>query len=411
MNNIITKKTKPKAWLLAGFVFAIASTAFSETTDSALGELLETLAELERQLQSSPLHSDPVRRAEATDYLLKSIAYHLHRDIISADPYNPRLMFNPAYGAPNVDTYYLSNTIDPNGVYRIYGELGTVNQTIFGVYSMEAFDGESGAASRIKGRELTLEKDGSFEIFVSREKMGTNWLYLPPTGGSMSIYQIFGDWNTERKGTILLERLDTNTQRAPIPSEEIMANKIAAFNAGIRKNVSVWLSIFEHLMQKKTNIFETPKIIQVASKGSYFSAATWDVKDDQALIIQFDEPPGSTYWSFSLYTVWSDVLDRASRHTSLNFTQTHRDEDGKYRIVMAARDPGIANWLDIEGHPQGVINWRVTTEKQPKAPIIKAVPLADLHKHLPKATKTITMEERDMNIAARKRHMQKRLSD
>ena len=55
----------------------------------------QTLEALEQQLQSSPLYSDPVRRAEARDYLAKNLAFHIQRDLLVTDPSNPRLVYNP----------------------------------------------------------------------------------------------------------------------------------------------------------------------------------------------------------------------------------------------------------------------------------------------------------------------------
>ena len=43
---------------------------------------------------------------------------------------------------------------------------------------------------------------------------------------------------------------------------------------------------------------------------------------------------------------------------SLNRFQTKLDADGRFRIVIAHRDPGEENWLDTEGRSFGMVFWR-----------------------------------------------------
>ena len=228
------------------------------------------------------------------------------------------------------------NQIDPAASYRLYGRLGNVNQTIIGLYSPKAYQGSSGAGSRITGNEIKTDAQGNFELFISKEKRGDNWLPMTDDDKSLTIYQIFGDWEKENKGQLLLERIDTAGVRSDLPSEQAMKNRYAAFDEGIRQQIAIWLNIFSRQMAAPANLFQPPAIIQVASKGSYFSAMHWQVKEDEALVIEFDDPAAARYWSFSCYNVWSDLLDPAGRQTSLNFTQAKKGADGKYRIVMSA---------------------------------------------------------------------------
>ena len=387
-----------------------AASAEASKKPSVLAGIAQAMTQAEQLIEASSLYADdPVRKAEAIDYLLKTLSFHLDRDFLAGDPAHPRLIYNPGFGAPNVDTLYLYTPLDPAGSYRVYGEMGSVNQTIFGLYSDRALDGEEGAGARIKGDAIKLKRDGTFELFLSAEEQGENWLPLHDDVSSFTIYQIFGDWEHERKGKLYIERLDTLNTPSSLPSEQQFQQQLNAFHAGLIKNVTVWLKVFEQIFNAPANVFMKPRTIQVASLGSFFSHAHWHIETDQALIIEFDEPADASYWSFSCYTAWTDTLDPGNRHSSLNFTQTVPDQDGKYRIVMAASDPGVANWLDIEGHPEGVINWRVTTETRPAAPKVTVVPLADIRKQLPGAA-TVTAEQRDSTLTARKRHMQHRMS-
>ena len=61
--------------------------------------------------------------------------------------------------------------------------------------------------------------------------------------------------------------------------------------------------------------------------------------------------PDSRYWSFQLYNLaWFELVDPVDRQTSLSHEQVSIDGDGRVRVVVSHRDPGVANWLDV-GRP------------------------------------------------------------
>jgi len=66
---------------------------------------------------------------------------------------------------------------------------------------------------------------------------------------------------------------------------------------------------------------------------------------------------------------------------SLNRAQTTQEDDGSFRMVIAHEDPGVANWLDTEGKPMGLVFWRyfmVDGEVEtPQAEVVKFSELGD----------------------------------
>ena len=55
-------------------------------------------------------------------------------------------------------------------------------------------------------------------------------------------------------------------------------------------------------------------------------------------------------------------------------------EGGRYRLVVAHRNPGVPNWLDTEGRPHGHMYWRylfpTTAPGNPKTKVVKVDSLA-----------------------------------
>ena len=116
-----------------------------------------------------------------------------------------------------------------------------------------------------------------------------------------------------------------------------------------------------------------------------------------------------TYWSIQNYVLhWLQPLDIIDRVTSLNESQAHVDDDGLVRFVLAHRDPGIQNWLDTSGRPQGLCSGRWVRPAGPPAVSAKLVDVADVRDLLPPATPVFSVDDRKAQLAARRRGANRR---
>lgn len=403
-------KLRLRELIVAMTLVMAASTAATGETQTPLADNLSRLAEIEAMLLNDPVATPDTVRAEASMYLAKNLAHYLREVVIYSDSSQPRLIHNFGFGYPNPDTHYVLARLDPKGRYRVWGQLGSVNQTIFGVYSRTALEGESGARARIRGEDLKTDAAGNFELFIGAEEMEGNWLPLVGDEFSMTIYQVFSDWNTERKGKLMIERLDTMNEPAPGLDTAAFRKIVEGLDDEMAWFIGLWTEITRQYHGKiPDNTVIKPRRIQVTHLGSQFAPGHWSLKEDEAMIIEFEDP-GARYWGFSFYQPWGELLDTVTRQTSLNDSQTHRDSDGRYRIVVSAKDPGVANWIDIAGHPHGVFNWRVTIDTPPATPTTKVVPVAEVADHLPADTRLVTPSERRDVLIERRRHSARRLS-
>jgi hypothetical protein len=77
------------------------------------------------------------------------------------------------------------------------------------------------------------------------------------------------------------------------------------------------------------------------------------------------------------------------------------DSDGACRVVVAHRDPGVANWLDTTGRHQGTVVFRnYKTSGQPVPHTVKGK-LADVAAHLPGDTRRVSTDERAAYLKSR----------
>jgi hypothetical protein len=80
-----------------------------------------------------------------------------------------------------------------------------------------------------------------------------------------------------------------------------------------------------------------------------------------------------------LWNRYTQTLDYRYRRISLNRTQTTLESDGSFKIVLAASDPGVPNWLDSEGRPSGSVFWRFLLPEGEIAPLrTRVVKLGDV---------------------------------
>jgi hypothetical protein len=122
---------------------------------------------------------------------------------------------------------------------------------------------------------------------------------------------------------------------------------------------------------------EADKTAWGAVDNSY-SMGPYLLKPDEALVIE-GRLPRCTFANVVLWNRWMMSYEYRSRQVSLTRRQLRLGKDASYRIVLAARDPGVPNWLDTEGRPFGTIFWRfLQPEGTPQRPRTKVVAIDSL---------------------------------
>ena len=97
-----------------------------------------------------------------------------------------------------------------------------------------------------------------------------------------------------------------------------------------------------------------------------------------------------------------NAIDFVGRQSSLNGHQACIDSDGKFRAVIAHRDPGVPNWLDTAGFNRGTAIGRWYGCSSHPMPTLERVPLARLREHLPADTPVVSAQQRSETLQARR---------
>lgn len=380
----------------------------------AWSEYYSTLIDVRSRLQGSRHFDTPVAQADAYRYLLGLISLHDRLYIHFGDPLQPVFVrwvgLDADWGFSNPDQLHLVATISGDRSYRIRGNLGSASQTTFA--SHHPVSEGMAVGSTLGSDDLEVGSDGEFELMLNSARAEGNWLRLDPDSTRVTIYQTFADWDREERGRFLIERIGGEGRPSDPSAPSVMARRITLAARSLRRYVHAWLTATDGLTFLPVNTLAKPeRMTESAEPARWIVTGHYALAEDEALVIEARAPHPDVYWGFALYDAWSQALPYASHQTSLNHRQARIDADGGLRLVLAASDPGVPNWLDTSAHPRGIMTWRVRAGDAPEPPTTRVVPLALVHDAFPPDTPSVSPEERREAMVRRQRHLAQRYAN
>jgi len=292
-----------------------------------------------------------------------------------------------------------------------------------------------------------VNPDGSFEILLAPEKPAGydgNFMLTRASrtrkqkdGSSQTreyvsqlvmLRELFCDWENEDLLELFIYRNDLLGQPMPAYTPEVAAQQIADIGRFTRNQVHFWNEFYAVVCEcygdmngdgqcfMPRNESNGPNAASLPTAGgmatNVYCGGIFELAPDEALVVEMHQPVEPVYIGFSLGNMWGESLDFANYQSSLGGLQAHRDTDNVYRFVISHTDPGIANWLDTTGQPEGymAVRWAYPVKPKDNLPwaTAKKVPLGEVRQHLPAETRLITPEERRQQIAIRQEHVQRR---
>ncbi len=399
---------------------ALASTLSIPSWDRFLDQLRDLAPAMLARLPE-PVRSDPQIQQEVVQQILASFAGRALR-AISGDPDHP--VFLPSANVtldvrqPNADTNYRRARIAPGGVYRMRGYQGTLRQVKIGQYIRSTTDNDfSGDLAMVKVaayndlNELKTDAQGRYDVIYSTTRPAGytgDWWRLDPETTMLSIRMVSADWQKERDPTLSIERLDVPVQR-PRPSVANLQRRLEILANTTASGALLQVAAVEKIRQAGyINKLRIQDIAGAALSGQFYYEGSYDLKDDEALIVEAKVPSKCLYYSTLLANYISETIDWYNNQSSLNDAQSHVDTDGVLRIVVSAKDPGVPNWLDTAGHPIGFIQGRWTECNAQPIPTIRKVTIGDVRKAFPVDTPVVTPEQRQTIIREKRAAAQQR---
>ena len=373
-------------------------------TGDVTGVFAEAVREAEKLIANPPFEVSEQDLAEGYDYLAGSIRSSLQM-AFDYDLEHP-VLINPTHqyarqGLDNPDAVYFNAYLAPGASYLVSGVRGTTADLSFqimdGTYSSE---GAPTTVAAFDDRELEVGADGSFE-----------WRFGPELelgkGATLIVREVYDNWNTEERGRLRIQRLDTAGQPRASLTPARVAKRYGVAAKMLVGRINTWFAFPEWFTYKEpVNTLTVPKSTPGGLASQFSSIGHYDLTDEQAMVVTVPVCDAAPYQAIQIGSRWYVSTDYEHHQTSLTRAQSQADPDGKMRYVVSERNPGIANWLETTGHPQGVmmLRWQRLSRELTASdgPTVEVVAFDDVPAHLPYLDDNrVTPEEYTARIAAR----------
>lgn len=340
----------------------------------AWDDFCAALKEAGQLVNAEKAPQDSFSRAEGYRYLARMLRAGLESFLEGGDPAFPRLHC-PAHetikmGADNPDNFYQSAPLNPRYDYRISGTRGTVDYLGFGtVINRYSTGGGMKSDGYLDSRDMEIAEDGTLEIIVSQREHPGNWLRMGPETNAINVRQTFQDRLQETRAEIRIERIGAEMERPEPLSPERLDKGLQGAVQFVRNTTGLFEGWAESFLPTLNEVAPADQDFCQAIGGDpniYYFHSTWQLADDEALVIEAADIPDCQTWNFVLQNWWMESLDYRYHNIHFNKHTAHYEADGSVRIIVAHKQPPHTNWVETAGHNMGTLCWRwIGAERHP----------------------------------------------
>jgi hypothetical protein len=386
----------------------MADDAARLVSGEAFGDFCRRLERLGAQLAGDGFPDAPRERAEGYRALARQLVYALQMELESGDALHPVLLRyedpRTQWGGPNPDNVYLRAHVAPGHAYRVWGDLTGVRQALFSLHEGDMQLGQYGVYSERALDQLAVGPDGRLELVISAEAPAAgaaNWLPLHPAARLFQVRAYLSDWECDAAPLLHIERIGAG--EPPLTDAGAVARGLDRAAQWVERSLPYWSRYTRSAAAKATpNVTVPPRSAAGGADNILYGSCFWDLAEGQALLVTC-AAPDADYWGFTIHTLpWLESGDFANRQTSLSGHQMFIDGDGRFRVVLAHRDPGAPNWIDTEERRRGMLAYRWVRARSNPTPEARVVPLAELRTALPPAHPVVSPEERRAQLRRRR---------
>jgi len=356
----------------------------------ALRELIDLLQEIDERWVSPEWNlqseDDVVGAHRALMHLLEGGL----ASMFESDPAHPqfRRIVSPwrKFTGDNSDAIYFDAPVSPEYAYRVRG---TMDGATYVSFSIEADTQDGSMASRTVGAindvDFEVDDESRFEIRFGGAAQQRNWLPLEAGASRITTRHYYENREPASADPARNPALEIEVIDPPPPSlqtDDSVATGIRRAARFVRSRTLDQLPMASGerpaFVGLTPNVFPqpvTPGDFGLAAVDAAYSMAPYVIGPDDALVMT-GRWPTCRFANVCLWNRHQQTYDYTTRRVSLNRSQTRLEPDGRFRMVLAGRDPGVANWIDTEGRPFGLVFWRfMLPEGEIETPTAEVVPL------------------------------------
>jgi hypothetical protein len=272
-----------------------------------------------------------------------------------AHPVDGRRIPGSRWGIDNPDSVYRVIPISGEERYEIHGRVGQHRMT---ENYFTLWDANMGTVDVLNGRTMQVDSDGSFTITVDADPANGRPNHVQSTAEAHEFYirDVLLDWARDDPNSFEVERLG-GPAVAPARTLDEQADATASMMAHFA-NFTGKLShgVYKMPPNHFNLAWSADKV--GAMRNQVYVMGRFDLAPDEAFVVDLNDG-GAEYFTVPLSNIWGTTLDIIDRTGSLNKSQSVANEDGSYTYVIAAQDPGLANWIDSDGLREGILTLRM----------------------------------------------------
>ena len=333
-------------------------------TGQSWSEFCDHLKAAGNVLLSPGAPRDPLQQAEGVRYLSRLTRAGLEAYLEFQDPMYPQLrrMVHETVkmGADNPDNYYQNAQISGLYTYKIVGKRNTVDHISF--HTQNGNYGTTGGLApcgMISNQDLEVEEDGSFEVLLSKEPAGKNWLKMEEETTLLMVRQTFADRRKEEPAQLNLINTMVDQKPGALSSSQVDEGLKTAsmFVGGASLLFARWANGFKKHVNQLPQFDPETSNAAGGDESIIYYHSYWKLESDEALVIEVD-PPNCDAWNFQLDNYWMESLDYRYYNICINKNDASYETDGSVRVIVSQEDPGRPNWIETAHHREGTMCWR-----------------------------------------------------
>lgn len=361
-----------------GFRSPLANRDQVEVEKLALAILAEPGVQAARELARRRMQANPIAKTRdgraRLERALDAWLTYLTVQEANADPARPKVVWScdladyewfghrvPASGAAidNPDNVYRHIPVDGESRYEIRGRLRPMHAAQFSFQLVRHADmvprgTDLEVLGMLTSRDLEIAADGAFVILVDPEAAGGRRNHIQTRPGALLrliLRDTLMDW--KQNASELEVRRIAGPEPGPAPTRAELAARVAA---QFPDYVSAWLNFIRVFNGDPPANQLIPPYGRSGGWG-WASTLKFELADDEAIVFTIEDG-GAEYAAVQATDGWMIGPDPQQHLASYTTVQAAPNADGTYTFVLSPRDPGAANWLDVDGVQRGWVLFR-----------------------------------------------------